>query len=178
MKNKITAADIELRKSADRGGFTIWIAGECWGVAKPQHCGSSGMKHNLRYPSGSNIQDKQANGYRYPASVRSFHMRQLHRDTGAKGPTPLQPDAIKSYMADLINRGLVEEPKVRADRLQSQQEESRRAQAERDRKTEWMRDGLMSIAARTDLTDKESFAIKQAYRDVFYADMPAPAVTA
>ena len=33
---RLAPENIELRKSTERGGFTIWIGGEQWGVAAPQ----------------------------------------------------------------------------------------------------------------------------------------------
>lgn len=175
MTKPIATADIELRKSTDRGGFTIWIAGEQWGIAAPQWCGGNGLMHNLRYPNGGAIQDAQENGYRYAAKVRGFKMRQLDRDSVK--PTPPQEDAIKGRMVDLINRGLVDSPTVIADRRRIQNDINEQQRATRQRHEDWMREGLLSLGRRSDLTDKESFAIKTAYKECFCAEFPEQVTT-
>ena len=176
---RLAPENIELRKSTERGGFTIWIGGEQWGVAAPQWCGGRGLMHNLRYPGGGAIQDKQENGYRYAAKVRGFKMRTVYRtdaatgqNSKATGPVPKQEDAIKIYMAALINRGLVESPADRKTRLAAAQAEHRTAQETRERHEDWTREGLISLAKIPGISDKEAFALKHAYREIFHKDMP------
>lgn len=137
--------------------------------------------HNLRYPGGGAIQDAQDNGYRFPAKVRGYKMRQLWRTDAATGkelpkdnrdPIPKQEDAIKIYMAALINRGLVESPADRATRLAGIQAENRAAAEKRERHNTWTREGLISLAKIPGISDKEAFALKHAYRELFHNDMP------
>jgi hypothetical protein len=171
---KITAADIELRKSTERGGFSIIVKGEHWGNAAPQWCGGRGLMHRLVYPDGSQIQDAQENGYRYQAKVRGYAMRQLHRDDGESRskPVPKQEDAIKTYVVALINRGLVESPSDRTKRRTEATAKRAEEHTTTVRHQEWARDGLISLAKIPGISDKEVFALKYAFKDIFHQDMP------
>lgn len=167
---KITRADIKLVKSTERGGFHIMINDELWGVAAPRFMGGRGLMHCLRYPNAGAIQDKQNNGYRFGATIRSHHMR--HREWTGPGEVLSQQEAIKDRMADLINRGLVESPAEIKERRESISKATQEARDTRTRHEDWTRDGLISLSKRPDITDKESFAVKHAYREIFCSDMP------
>ncbi len=166
---KITINDVSVQaNTAQRGSRFIYIGGVCWAAARARHLGPRGMAHDLTYPGGSSIKDNRQHGVQKEFNVSVSSKRQRQRN----GDVDDQDTAIAKLIVDLFNRGKIESPSDRERRIADKNRQIVEQHEKETRHRTWTRDGLISLARIPGISDKEVFALKYAFKDIFHTDMP------